>query len=187
MSAMKHALLLRATISTVLSSSTSPIKVTGGETTVGNFHLLPISHAPQGAEPSLCAVGSNREGTGVRDFGHGQEPILASGNGGGVDRNDQPCAWECGDGRGWAPSCPYSGGCFVSGAATGVLLYLLLTWLVTVRGYGKTSWERWCNWLKVGNEWREAAIGEERGGKVGAQGEPLGRSARPKPLPSINP
>lgn len=121
-------------------------------------------------------MGSNREGAaGVRDVDHSQEPgvrpaseLLASGNGGGVDGNDSLCTCECGGGRGWASSSPYSGGCFVSGAAAGVLLYLLLTWLVVTRGCGKISWERWWNWLKVEKGWREAAPGEERAEKVGA-------------------
>lgn len=142
-------------------------------TTVGNFHLLPISHVPQVQQPLLRTAVSNCEGTGVRDVDHGQElgirpalqpPVANDSCGGTIDPS---CAWTCGGDSGRALSLPSSGGCFVSGAAVGVLVNFLLAWLVVTRGYGKKSLERCWNWLNVERGSRKAVIGDEGARKAG--------------------
>ncbi|CAM9482581.1 unnamed protein product [Pylaiella littoralis] len=142
-------------------------QVAGGETAVGNFHLLPVSHVPQVPQPSLCGMDSKCEGTSVRNHDHDQElgvrhALQSSpppGEGGDRDGSSPSSARGCGDDRSSLYFSP--GSCFVSGVATGVLFYFLLTWLVVTRGYGKRSWERGVNRLKVESGWVETAIGDQ--------------------------
>lgn len=146
----------------------------GGETAVGNFHLLPVSHVPQVPQPSLCGMDSKCEGTSVRNHDHDQElgvrhALQSSpppGEGGDRDGSSPSSARGCGDDRSSLYFSP--GSCFVSGVATGVLFYFLLTWLVVTRGYGKRSWERGVNRLKVESGWVETAIGDQGARKVSA-------------------
>ncbi|CAM9316202.1 unnamed protein product [Ectocarpus fasciculatus] len=129
---------------------------------IGNFHLLPIAHTPQLQHPPAFNAETTTTSPGTSTVGRADYtpgfPVLhepsctqftsATATADSLcDRGEMVCTGE-GPGVGGRTAPSSLGGCFVAGAAVGVVLCLLLALVIGRRGWAKDVLEHMWTLLK---------------------------------------